>query len=202
MLETQCTCNYQERKSDNLSDAPFTLHASSAVFALLPQSSDVGSRRSRVATHEVARSDSAGDVGAFGQVLSLVARGKDAAVPTRRRGTPGGYLSLVGRNCQGPASVDEPNGAPADFVLSKDIYDSYKLFLDLNSGKPKEQQRYDSDERNRWQRCKRNDVAFIGKDEQPGDCHDDDAGYSYCSAGARPEYLHAMSLACNEEVLS
>lgn len=202
MLEgkySQCdqkNCHYK------LCRTPFARHNSLIVSSLLPNSSDVGSRGTRVTANQITWTNSAGDVGAFGQVLSLVARGKDAAVPTRRRGTPGGYLSLVGRNCQGPAGVDEPNGAPADFVHSEDIDNLYALVTDLNSGKPKEQQRYSCNERYRWQRCKCNDGALIGKDDKPCNCHDDDAGYRYDSAGARPEYLHAMSLACNEEVLS
>lgn len=202
MLEGKYSQCDQQNCHSNFGCTPFSRHNLRIVFSLFPNSSDVCSCGTRVAADEITWTNGAGYVGAFGQVLSLVAGGKDAAVATGGWSSPCSYFALICGDCERPASVDELDGAPADFVLSKDIYDSYKLFLDLNSGKPKEQQRYDSDERNRWQRCERNDGAFIGKDEQPSDCHDDDAGYSYYSAGARPEYLHAMSLACNEEVLS
>jgi hypothetical protein len=202
MLETQCSRNEQDRNKSNLSEVDFAFHDYRSTFALLPESSNVSGGSSRVAADEIARTHGAGDVGAFGEMLPLVAGGKDAAVTARCWSTPSGYFASLGSYGQRPASVNEFDGTPTDFVLSEDIDDSYEFFSHLNSGKPKEQQRQGTNQGHSWKRSQSICEALAHEDYQPRKSHDCDAGHRNSSSGAGSEYLHAMSLACNEEVLS
>jgi len=202
MLETQCSRNEQDRNKGNLSEVDFACHDYRSTFALLPESSNVSCGSARVATDEVARAHSAGDVGAFGEMLSLVARGEDAAVAARCWSTPSGYSATLGSYGKCPTGVNELDGTPADFVLSEDIDDSYELFSHLNSGKPKEQQRQGTNQGHSWKRSQSICGALTKEDYQPCKGHDCDAGHRNSSSGAGSEYLHATSLACNGEVLS
>ena len=202
MLETQRGGEYQNYYCGNLADVPFTQNLTALISALFPEASYVGCSCSGVAGDKVAWADCAGDVGAFGEVLSLVAGSEDAAVTAGSWSSPSGYLATFGGYGQCPASVNELYGTPANLVLSQDVYDPYSFFSDLNPGKPKEQQRdshYQCDAR---QRDKCDSESLADKYYKPGEGHDDAACESYGPAGSGSEYLHAKSLACLEEVLS
>ena len=80
MLETQRGSEYQNYYCGNLADVPFTQNLTTLISALFPEASYVGCSCSGVAGDKVAWADCAGDVGAFGEVLSLVAGCEDAAV--------------------------------------------------------------------------------------------------------------------------
>ena len=202
MLETQRGGEYQSDYCRNLANAPLAFDGGNLVSTLLPESSDVGCGNSGVAANEISWSNGSRDVGAFGEVLPLVAGGKDAAVATRSWSTPGCYLAFICGNCERPAGVDELYGAPADGVLSEDIDNLYALFAHFNPGKPKEQQGAHRYESHSWQGYKRDCEPFAYQNHEPGESHDDDARKSYGPAGSRSEYLHAKSLACLREVLS
>lgn len=202
MLETQRSSENQRGDGGNFADVPFTLNLSAIVSALLPESSDVSCSCSRVASHQISGSNGPCDVGALGKVLSLVAGGEDAAVTARSGGSPRGYLAAFGGYGQCPAGVDELDCAPADLVLSKDVYDSYSVISNLNSGKPKEQQGSSHNQGNSWQGNDRNCHPLSHKNYHPGKHHYDCACYGDGPAGSGSEYLHAMSLACRWEVLS
>ena len=202
MLETQRGSEYQNHYCGNLADAPFTLNLTALIPPLFPEASDVGCSCSGVAGDQVAWADCAGDVGAFGEVLSLVAGSEDAAVTAGSWSSPSGYLATFGGYGQCPASVDELYGTPADLVLSQDVYDPYSVFSYLNPGKPKEQQRDSHYQCDAGQRDKCDSEALADKNYHPCKGHNDKACEGYGPAGSRSEYLHAKSLACLEEVLS
>jgi hypothetical protein len=88
MLETQRGSKYQNHYCGNLADAPFTQNLTALISALFPEASYMGCSCSGVAGDQVAWADGAGDVGAFGEVLSLVAGGEDAAVTARELELP------------------------------------------------------------------------------------------------------------------
>ena len=202
MLETQRGSKYQSDYCHNLANAPLAFDGGNLVSMLFPESSDVGCGSSGVAANEISWSNGSRDVGALGEVLSLVAGGKDAAVATRSWSTPGSYFAFICGDCERPASVDELYCTPADVVLSEDIDNLYALFADFNPGKPKEQQgayRYQS---HSWQRYKRDCETLANQNHEPRESHDDDARKSYGPAGSGSEYLHAKSLACLRGVLS
>ena len=202
MLETQCSRNEQDRNKGNLSEVDFACHDYMSTFALLPESSNVSSGSARVAADEIARTHGAGDVGAFGEMLPLVAGGKDAAVTARSWSTPGRYFAFICSDCERPSGVDELYGTPADVVLSEDIDNLYALFADFNPGKPKEQEGAHRYQSHSWQGYKRYCEPFAYQNHEPGESHDDDARKSYGPAGSGSEYLHAKSLACLRGVLS
>ena len=202
MLETQRGSEYQNGNYRNLANAPLTFDSGIQTASLLPESSDVSSCSSGVAANEISWSNGSGDVGALGEVLSLVAGGKDAAVATGSWSTPGSYLAFICGDSERPAGVDELYGTPADVVLPEDIDNLYALFAHFNPGKPKEQQGAHRYESHSWQGYKRDCEPFAYQNHEPGESHDDDARKSYGPAGSRSEYLHAKSLACLGEVLS
>ena len=202
MLETQRGSEYQSDYCRNLANAPLAFDGGNLVSTLLPESSDVCCGSSGVAANEISWSNGSRDVGAFGEMLSLVARGEDAAVAARCWSTPSGYSATLGSYGKCPTGVNELDGTPADFVLSEDIDDSYELFSHLNSGKPKEQQRQGTNQGHSWKRSQSICGALTKEDYQPCKGHDCDAGHRNSSSGAGSEYLHATSLACNGEVLS
>jgi hypothetical protein len=202
MLETQRGSEYQNGNYRNLANAPLTFDSGIQTASLLPESSDVSSCSSGVAADEISWSNGSGDVGAFGEMLSLVAGGKDAAVATRSWSTPGSYFAFICSDCERPSGVDELYCTPADVVLSEDIDNLYALFAHLNPGKPKEQhgaRRYQS---HSGQGHKCDSESFANQNHEPGKGHYDHARKSYGPAGSGSEYLHAKSLACHGEVLS
>ena len=99
MLETQRGSEHQCGDCRNLANAPLAFDGGNLVSTLLPESSDVGCGSSGVAANEISWSNGSGDVGALGEVLSLVAGGKDAAVATRSWSTPGRYLAFICGDC-------------------------------------------------------------------------------------------------------
>ena len=202
MLETQRGSEYQNHYCGNLADVPFTQNLTALISALFPEASYVGCSCSGVAGDKVAWADCAGDVGAFGEVLSLVAGSEDAAVTAGSWSSPSGYFATFGGYGQCPASVNELYGTPANLVLSQDVYDLYSVFSDLNPGKPKEQQRDSHYQCDAGQRDKCDSESLADKNYNPGKGHDDTACEGYGPAGSGSEYLHAKSLACLEEVLS
>ena len=202
MLETQRGSEYQNGNYRNLADAPLAFDSGIQTTSLLPESSDVGSGSSGFAADEISWSNGSGDVGALGEVLSLVAGGKDAAVATGSWSTPCRYFAFICGDCERPAGVDELYGTPADVVLSEDIDNLYALFADFNPGRPKEQhgaRRYQS---HSGQGHKCDSESFANQNHEPGKGHYDHARKSYGPAGSGSEYLHAKSLACHGEVLS
>ena len=202
MLETQRGNDYQNCDCGNLAKVPTTEDITTLFSALLPEASDMSSSSSRVAGDKVARAHGAGDVGAFGEVLALVAGGEDAAVASGSWSTPSGDLAAFGGNGQCPASVDELYGTPTNLVLSEDVYNLDSVFSHFNSGKPKEEQRYSHYQRDTRQRDKCDSEPLAHKDYHPGKSHDDTARESYRPAGSGSEYLHSRSLACWQEVLN
>ena len=202
MLETQRGSEYQNYYCGNLADVPFTQNLTTLISALFPEASYVGCSCSGVAGDKVAWADCAGDVGAFGEVLTLVAGSEDAAVTAGSWSSPSGYLATFGGYGQCPASVDELYGTPANLVFSQDVYDLDSVLTNLNSGKPKEQQRDSHYQCDAGQRYKCDSESLADKNYNPGKGHDDTACEGYGPAGSGSEYLHAKSLACLEEVLS
>jgi len=202
MLETQRGSEYQSGDCRNLANAPLAFDGGNLVSTLLPESSDVSSCSSGVAANEISWSNGSGDIGAFGEMLSLVARGKYAAVATGSWSTPGRYFAFICGDCERPAGVDELYCTPADLVLSEDIENFYALFAHFNPGKPKEQQGAHRYQSHSWQGYKSDCEPFAYKNHEPRESHDDDARKSYGPAGSGSEYLHAKSLACLGEVLS
>ena len=196
MLETQRGSEYQNGNYRNLANAPLAFDSGIQTTSLLPESSDVGSGSSGFAADEISWSNGSGDVGALGEVLSLVAGGKDAAVATRSWSSPGRYFAFVGGDCKRPAGVDELYGTPADVVHSEDIDNLYALFAHLNPGKPKEKQGAHPYQSHSWQGYERDCEPLANQNHEPGESHYDDARKSYGPAGAGSEYLHAKSLAC------
>jgi hypothetical protein len=137
MLETQRGSKYQNHYCGNLADAPITQNFTALVPALFPEASYVGCSCSGVAGYKVAWANCAGNVGAFGEVLSLVAGGKDAAVATGSWSSPGSYLATFCGDCERPASVDELYGTPADLCSLK----TFTIFTPLRQPQPWETKR-------------------------------------------------------------
>ena len=202
MLETQGRKDNQDHKQGNFREAPLAGCFALTISALLPKSADVSGSCAGVARNQIARPHGTGNVGALGKMLSLVAGGENAAVTSGSRSTPGSDFAFFGNYCKCPSGVDELYGSPADLVLSKDVYNPYAFIVNLNPGKPKEQQgrgSYQDDARKGLQSC---GSAFASQDYHPSENHDDNARESYGSAGSGSEYLHAKSLAWHREVLS
>jgi len=202
MLETQGRKDNQAHKQGNLREAPLAAYLALAVSALLPKSADVSGSCAGVAGDKVAWAHRAGNVGALGKMLSLVAGGENTAVTSGSRSTPGSDFALIGNYCKRPSGVDEFYRSPADLVLSEDIDNPYAILANLNPGKPKEQQGSGNYQGYSGQRDKCYGKAFASQDYHPSENHDDKARKSYGSAGSGSEYLHAKSLACHREVLS
>ena len=202
MLETQGRQQNQDYKQGNFREAQLAGYFGLAISPLLPKSADVSCSCTGVARNQIARPNSAGDVGAVGKMLSLVAGGEDAAVTSGSRCTPSSDLAFFGNYCKCPSGVNELYGSPADLMLSKDIYNPYAILANLHPGKPKEQKRSGDYQGYAGQRDKCCGKAFAGQNHHPRENHDDNARESYGPAGSRSEYLHAKSLACHREVLS
>ena len=202
MLETQGRYQNKERKQGNLREAPLAVYSALAISALLPESADVSGRCTGVASDKVAWAHGASNVGALWKVLSLVAGGEDAAVTSWSGSAPGSYLTFFGHDCKCPSGVDEFYCSPADQVLSKDINNPYALIVNLNSGKPKEQQGSGGNKGYAGKGQQSCGNALTNQDYYPRQTQNDNARESYGSAGSGSEYLHAKSLACHREVLS
>ena len=101
---------------------------------VLPEPTNVGGGSTRLATNQIARSNRASQIGAFGQMATLVLGGKERSVSSRRRSAPSGVSLFTAVERQSPTSVDSTDGTNGYFDGSKDIYESDLALTNLNLG--------------------------------------------------------------------
>ena len=101
---------------------------------VLPEPTNVGGGSTRLTANQIPRSNRASQIGAFGQMATLVLGCKKRSVSSRRRSTPSGVSLFTAVERQSPTSVDSTNGTKRYFDGSKDIYESDLALTNLNLG--------------------------------------------------------------------
>ena len=101
---------------------------------VLPEPTNVGGGSTRFTANQISRSNRAGQIGAFGQMATLVLGGEERSVSSRCGSTPSRVSLFTAVKRQGPTSVDSTDGTQRYFDGSKDIYEPDLALTNLNLG--------------------------------------------------------------------
>lgn len=123
-LERNQIRRHQDGEQHNSTDVPLGLF-NDLTASLLPQPSDVGGWSPGVTTDQIARSNRAGQIGALGQMRSLIPRGKNAAVATWSWSAPGAVLGLFGEEGERPLGVNAFDRAQTQSVAAQNVFNYY-----------------------------------------------------------------------------
>jgi hypothetical protein len=109
-----------------------TWKVSRDIPQVLPEPTNVGGGSTRFTANQIARSNRAGQIGAFGQMATLVLGGKERSVSARCGSTPSRVSLFTAVKSQSPTRVDSTNGTKRYFDGSKDINESDLALTNLN----------------------------------------------------------------------
>ena len=131
MLEDYNTQSSKQQKGNQGASVPGndywltdTWKVARNIPQVLPEPTNVGGGSTGLATNQVSRSNRASQIGAFGQMATLVFGGKERSVSSRSGSTPSRVSLFAAVKRQGPTRVDSTNGTKRYFDGSKDIYES------------------------------------------------------------------------------
>ena len=136
LLENQEVQDEQAEQNGNATKVPASVFGAWPIATLLPVSSDEGSWGSRIGVDQISRPNGSGQVGAFRQMASLIAGGKDAAVTTRSWGSPGRVASLISDQAQRPFGINATDRTQAYSVGAQYVFDDNHFFICADFGKP------------------------------------------------------------------
>lgn len=202
LLKTQETCPNQSAQDRQLSKMPASDYGFVGAFGTaFPVASDLRSRRPRVAGDQVSWSNCAGEIGALGKVIALVATCKNAGVSSRCGCGPAGDLAAVLEiKSESPLGVDANDFFHRYLVRSNDISNYNLVRANLDTRKPEEHKRDENHESDRGQRPDQPLYAIGCENASKGKQHrygDDNGKYL---GGFGMEDLHHTSFALNREV--
>ena len=131
-----CAC--QDKQSDEAFSVQRLDEKTLSSRASLPVVSNHPSDRSGVAGGEIAGSDTASDVGAFGKVPDIFTASPEGTVSAGSGGGEGTDFAKFSEEFQRPFSVDPLNRSEGDLVAEKGINNHNKVIVDLNLGLPEQ----------------------------------------------------------------
>ena len=195
---------YQKaNQNSQLAEVPAGAYGEISLGSLFPVASDGCSCRTRVGIDQIAWPNCSCQVGAFWQMLTLVARGEDAGVSSWSGSRPAGDLfSTCEIQGQRVTSVDSCNLAHGHSVGSEYVFDGYQIFAHLNPRKPKEQQGQVANENHQGSALQNSVEAICRKDPSQCESHGGDYDNRKCSCGFSNKDLHPTSVAVNGRVFA
>ena len=207
LVENNKVQNHQCTKASQLaempSDSDFGVFLEGAsVSLLLPVAANGGRSSTGIGADQISWSYGAGEVGALGQMLTLLSASEDAGVSSRCGCRPAGdALATFEVESKSPAGVDSCDLLHGNLEGSNDVLDYNFGFTDLNPGKPKEHQGAKDYGQNQGSAQKHSRDAIGGKDAGQSQRHGNDDGNREVSRGLSNENLHVTSVAVNEKGL-
>ena len=207
LVENNKVQNHQRTKASQLAEMPgdndLGIFLEGASVSLLFPVAANGRRSSTgIGADEVSWSNGACEVGALGQVLTLLTAGEDAGVTTGCSCRPtGDALAILQIKSQCPMGVDSCDLLHRDLEVSNHVLDYNLVFTNLNPGKPKEHQGAKSYGQNQRSAQEHSRGAIGGKDAGQSQSQGNDDGNREVSRGLSNKNLHVSSVAVNEKGL-
>ena len=207
LVENNKVQNHQSTKASQLAEVPgdsdFDIFFEGAsVSLLLPVAANGGRSSTGIGADQISGSNGAGEVGALGQMLTLLTASEDAGVTTGCSCRPAGdALAAFEVERKSPAGVDSCDLMHGDLEGSNHVLDYNLVFTHLNPGKPKENQAAKDNCQNQGSAQKHSRDAIGGKDAGQSQRHGNDDGNREVSRGLSNENLHVTSVAVNEKGL-
>ncbi len=207
LVENNKVQNHQSSKAGQLAEVPsdndFGIFLEGASVSLLFPVTANGRRSSTgIGADQISRSNGAGEVGALGQMLTLLTASEDAGVSSGCSCRPtGDAFTTFEVESKSPAGIDSCDFLHGNPEGSNDVLDHNLVFTDLNPGKPKEHQGAKNYGQNQGSAQKHSRDAIGGKDAGQSQRHGTDDGNREVSRGLSNENLHVTSVAVNEKGL-
>ena len=207
LVEDNKVQNHKSTKASQLAEVPGDSHFGvfldgASVSLLLPITANGGCSSTGIGADQISGSNGAGEVGALGQMLTLLTASEDAGVTTGCSCRPAGdALAAFEVERKSPAGVDSCDLLHGNLEGSNHVLDYNLVFTDLNPGKPKEHQGAKDYGQNQGSAQKHSRDAIGGKDAGQGQRHRNDDGNREVSRGLSNENLHVTSVAVNEKGL-
>ncbi len=207
LVENNKVQNHQRSKASQLAEVPGDsdlgiFFQGASVSLLFPVAANGRRSSTGIGADEVSRSHGASEVGALGQMLTLLTASEDACVSSGCSCRPAGdALATFEVERKSPAGVDSCDLLHGNLEGSNHVLDYNLVFTDLNPGKPKEHQGAKDYGQNQWSAQKHSRDAIGGKDAGQGQRHRNDDGNREVSRGLSNENLHVTSVAVNEKGL-
>lgn len=200
--------NKQRTKTSELAEVPgnndlgFFPEGLSRISLLLPVASNGRCGSAGIAANQISGSNGACEVGALGQMLTLLSAGEDAGMSAWCGCRPAGdALTAFEVERKSPTSVDSCDPLHGHPKGSEHVSDDNFLFADLNPGKPKEHQGSKDYGQNQGSAQKHSRDAIGGEDAGQSQHHGQHDGNREVSRGLSNENLHVTSVAVNEKGL-
>ena len=199
--------NHQRSKASQLAevqgDNDFGVFLEGASVSLLfPVAANGGRSSTGIGADQITWSNGASEVGALGQMLTLLSASEDAGVSAGCSCRPAGdALATLEVERKSPAGVDSCDLLHGNPEGSNHVFDYNFGFTHLNPGKPKEHQRARDYGQNQGSAQKHSRDAIGGKDAGQSQRHGNDDGNREVSRGLSNENLHVTSVAVNEKGL-
>lgn len=137
MLDSKSRDQTQKPERHNLQAVPAGIYRSgTASISLLPKSSNVSSRSTRVAVDQITWPDRSIEIGGAWKVCSLIPGSEDCAVSTGRNSRPSRKSLAARGKRQGVFCVDHLDCVPRDVMGAKNVDHSHAASIDFNSRSP------------------------------------------------------------------
>lgn len=207
LVENQKVQNHQSTKAGQLAEVPgdsdFGVFFEGARVSLLfPVAANGGCSSTGIGADQISGSNGAGEVGALGQMLTLLSASEDAGVSSRCSCRPAGdALAVLQVERKSPAGVDSCDLLHGNLEGFNHVLDYNFVFTHLKPGKPKEHQGAKDYVQNQGSAQKHSRDAIGGKDAGQSQRHGNDDGNREVSRGLSNENLHVTSVAVNEKGL-
>ena len=207
LVENNKVQSHQSTKAGQLAEVPCDsdfgiILEGASVSLLFPVAANSRRSSTRIGADQISRSYGASEVGALGQMLTLLTASEDACVSSGCRCRPAGdALATFEVEGKSPAGVDSCDSLHGNLEGSKHVLDYNLVFTDLNPGKPKEHQGAKDNGQNQWSAQKHSRDAIGGKYAGQSQRHGTDDGNREVSRGLSNENLHVTSVAVNEKGL-
>lgn len=199
-LENQQVQHEQGAKNRNAAKVPMSGFGAWQIATLLPVATNVGGRSTRVGVYQVTRPNGTSEVGAFRQVASLVAGGKDAAVTARRWRSPGRVSSLVGDQSQRPFGINSSYRPQAYAVGAQHVFYDDNFFIGADLGKPEGDHSEVAKQQRGWKAEQRDGHSLSAQSQQPRQQQQAQADPSEQAGKSGSENLHVTTLTRLREV--
>ena len=207
LVENNKVQNHQSTKASQLAEVPGDndlgiFLEGAGVSLLLPVAANGRRSRTGIGADQISRPYGAGEVGALGQMLTLLAASEDAGVSSGCSCRPAGdAFATLEVERKSPAGVDSCDLLHGNPEGSNHVRDYNFVFTHLNPGKPKEHQGAKDYGQNQGSAQKHSRDAIGGKDASQSQRHCANDGNREVSRGLSNENLHVTSVAVNEKGL-
>ena len=207
LVENNKVQNHKCTKASQLAEVPcdsdFGIFFEGASVSLLfPVAANSRRSSTGIGADQISGSNGASEVGAFGQMLTLLTASEDAGVTTGCSCRPAGdALAAFEVERKSPAGVDSCDLLHGNPEGSEHVLEYNLVFTHLNPGKPKEHQGAKDNGQNQGSAQEHSRDAIGRKDAGQGQRHGKDDGNREVSRGLSNENLHVTSVAVNEKGL-